>query len=122
MGPRLRGDDGLFTYLYFYKLYFCPPVCAANVSLSYPAMRAASSTLITIWCIANWSALTMITGSRAGVVKGLVFKSHGGANAYAFGWALQRAYDAAKYDVQEQLSALIAELMPTSPGQPTTQA
>jgi len=50
-------------------------------------------------------------------LKGLVFKSHGGANAYAFGWALQRAYDAAKYDVQEQLSALIAELMPTPPGQ-----
>jgi glycerol-3-phosphate acyltransferase PlsX len=49
-------------------------------------------------------------------LKGLVFKSHGGANAYAFGWALQRAYDAAKYDVQEQLSALIAELMPTTPG------
>ncbi|WP_288378902.1 phosphate acyltransferase PlsX [uncultured Massilia sp.] len=50
-------------------------------------------------------------------LKGLVFKSHGGANAYAFEWALQRAYQAAKYDVQEQLSALIAELMPTSPGQ-----
>ncbi|MFC0250379.1 phosphate acyltransferase PlsX [Massilia consociata] len=50
-------------------------------------------------------------------LKGLVFKSHGGANAYAFEWALKRAYDAAKYDVQEQLSALIAELMPTSPGQ-----
>jgi glycerol-3-phosphate acyltransferase PlsX len=55
-------------------------------------------------------------------LKGLVFKSHGGANAYAFEWALQRAYDAAKYDVQEQLSALIAELMPTSPGQQTNQA
>jgi glycerol-3-phosphate acyltransferase PlsX len=50
-------------------------------------------------------------------LKGLVFKSHGGANAYAFEWALQRAYDAAKYDVLEQLSALITELMPTSPGQ-----
>jgi glycerol-3-phosphate acyltransferase PlsX len=48
-------------------------------------------------------------------LKGLVFKSHGGANAFAFEWALKRAYDAAKYDVQEQLSALIAELMPTSP-------
>jgi len=55
-------------------------------------------------------------------LKGLVFKSHGGANAYAFEWALQRAYDAAKYDVQEQLSALIAELMPTSPGQQASQA
>jgi glycerol-3-phosphate acyltransferase PlsX len=48
-------------------------------------------------------------------LKGLVFKSHGGANAFAFEWAIQRAYDAAKYDVQEQLSALIAELMPTPP-------
>ena len=50
-------------------------------------------------------------------LKGLVFKSHGSATAYAFEWALQRAYDAAKYDVLEQLSALIAELMPTSPGE-----
>lgn len=49
-------------------------------------------------------------------LKGLVFKSHGGANAFAFEWAIKRAYDAAKYDVQEQLSALIAELMPPSPG------
>ncbi|RZJ83955.1 MAG: phosphate acyltransferase PlsX [Massilia sp.] len=48
-------------------------------------------------------------------LKGLVFKSHGGANAFAFEWAIKRAYDAAKYDVQEQLSALIAELMPPSP-------
>ncbi len=48
-------------------------------------------------------------------LRGLVFKSHGGANAFAFEWAIKRAYDAAKYDVQEQLSALIAELMPTPP-------
>ncbi|XYJ12252.1 phosphate acyltransferase PlsX [Telluria sp. B2] len=48
-------------------------------------------------------------------LKGLVFKSHGGANAYAFEWAIKRAYDAAKYNVQEQLSAMIAELMPDTP-------
>ncbi len=48
-------------------------------------------------------------------LKGLVFKSHGGANAYAFEWALKRAYDAAHNNVQEQLSALIAELMPSAP-------
>jgi len=47
-------------------------------------------------------------------LKGLVFKSHGGANAYAFEWALKRAYDAAHNNVQEQLSALIAELMPSA--------
>ncbi|HAV38180.1 MAG TPA: phosphate acyltransferase PlsX [Massilia sp.] len=48
-------------------------------------------------------------------LKGLVFKSHGGANAYAFEWAIKRAFDAAKYNVQEQLSAMIAELMPDTP-------
>ncbi|MGH8853193.1 MAG: phosphate acyltransferase PlsX [Telluria sp.] len=51
-------------------------------------------------------------------LRGLVFKSHGSANAFAFEWAIKRAYDAAKYDVQEHLSALIAELMPTSPDAP----
>jgi len=48
-------------------------------------------------------------------LKGLVFKSHGGANAYAFEWAIKRAFDAAKYNVQEQLSAMMAELMPDTP-------
>ncbi|QNA89526.1 phosphate acyltransferase PlsX [Massilia sp. Dwa41.01b] len=48
-------------------------------------------------------------------LKGLVFKSHGGANAYAFEWAIKRSFDAAKYNVQEQLSAMIAELMPETP-------
>lgn len=47
-------------------------------------------------------------------LKGLVFKSHGGADSYAFEWAIRRAYDAAKYNVQEQLSAMIAELMPSA--------
>ncbi len=45
-------------------------------------------------------------------LRGLVFKSHGGADAYSYEWAIKRAFDAAKYNVQEQLSTLIAELMP----------
>ncbi|MDB5745671.1 MAG: phosphate acyltransferase, partial [Massilia sp.] len=49
-------------------------------------------------------------------LKGLVFKSHGGANAYAFEWAIKRAFDAAKYNVQEQLATMIADLMPDTPG------
>lgn len=48
-------------------------------------------------------------------LKGLVFKSHGGANAYAYEWAIRRAFDAAKYNVQDQLSTMIHELMPQSP-------
>ena len=47
-------------------------------------------------------------------LKGLVFKSHGGAQAYAFEWAIKRAYEAAHNNVQEQLSALIVELMPNA--------
>lgn len=48
-------------------------------------------------------------------LRGLVFKSHGGADAYSFEWAIKRAFSAAKYNVQEQLSARIAELMPRMP-------
>jgi glycerol-3-phosphate acyltransferase PlsX len=49
-------------------------------------------------------------------LKGLVFKSHGGANAHAFEWAIKRSFDAAKYNVQEHLEAMIADLMPDTPG------
>jgi glycerol-3-phosphate acyltransferase PlsX len=45
-------------------------------------------------------------------LRGLVFKSHGGADVYAFEWAIRRAYDAAKYDVLSRIGATIAELMP----------
>ncbi len=48
-------------------------------------------------------------------LRGLVLKSHGGAEADAFEWALRRAYHAAKNDVQEHLSTMIAELMPREP-------
>jgi glycerol-3-phosphate acyltransferase PlsX len=48
-------------------------------------------------------------------LRGLVFKSHGGADSYSFEWAIKRAFDAAKYNVQEQLSAMIAELIPCTP-------
>jgi glycerol-3-phosphate acyltransferase PlsX len=45
-------------------------------------------------------------------LRGLVFKSHGGADVEAYEWAIRRAFDAAKNDVQQQLADLIAELMP----------
>ncbi len=45
-------------------------------------------------------------------LRGLVFKSHGGADAYGYEWAIRRAYDAAKYDVLTQITLSIAELMP----------
>jgi glycerol-3-phosphate acyltransferase PlsX len=45
-------------------------------------------------------------------LRGLVFKSHGGADAYGYEWAIQRAFDAAKYDVLSRIATTIAELMP----------
>lgn len=48
-------------------------------------------------------------------LRGLVFKSHGGADSYSYEWAIKRSFDAAKYNVQEHLSSKIAELMPRAP-------
>lgn len=45
-------------------------------------------------------------------LRGLVFKSHGGADAYEYGWAIKRAFDAAHHGVLSRVSATIAELMP----------
>jgi len=36
-------------------------------------------------------------------LRGLVIKSHGSADRYAFGWAIQRAYDALKNQLQQRL-------------------
>ncbi len=45
-------------------------------------------------------------------LRGLVFKSHGGENAYGFEWAIRRACEAARHDVLSQIETSIAELMP----------
>lgn len=55
-------------------------------------------------------------------LRGLVFKSHGGADAYSFEWAIKRAYDAAKNDVLPHISTLIAELMPRNTDTPEAAA
>ena len=55
-------------------------------------------------------------------LRGLVFKSHGGADAYSYEWALKRSFDAAKFNVQEQLAGMIAELMPDPPAAASAEA
>lgn len=52
-------------------------------------------------------------GSLLGL-RGLVFKSHGSADKYSYGWAIQRAFDAAKNDVLSRISTSMAKLMPTA--------
>ena len=51
-------------------------------------------------------------------LRGLVIKSHGGADAYSFEWAIRRAFDAAKNDLQAHLSSKIADLMPGGASNP----
>ncbi len=53
-------------------------------------------------------------------LRGLVFKSHGGENAYGFEWAIKRASDAARHDVLSRIEKSIAELMPQAPAAPDT--
>ena len=60
-------------------------------------------------------------GSLLGL-RGLVFKSHGGADAYGYQWAIKRAFDAAKYDVLTRISTKIADLMPQSDASPEDSA
>jgi glycerol-3-phosphate acyltransferase PlsX len=55
-------------------------------------------------------------------LRGLVFKSHGGADAYAYEWAIRRAYDAAKNDLIARISASIAELMPQAEAQAAAES
>ncbi len=47
-------------------------------------------------------------------LRGLVFKSHGSADAYGYEWAIRRAHEAAKLDVLARISTAIAALMPQS--------
>jgi glycerol-3-phosphate acyltransferase PlsX len=54
-------------------------------------------------------------------LRGLVFKSHGGEDAYGYEWAIKRAYEAAKHDVISRISKSIAELMPQPVQAPTSE-
>jgi glycerol-3-phosphate acyltransferase PlsX len=50
-------------------------------------------------------------GSLLGL-RGVVIKSHGGADKYSYEWAIQRAFDAVNNDVLARISTSMAELMP----------
>ena len=45
-------------------------------------------------------------------LRGLVFKSHGSADAVAFSYALARAYDAARNNLLERVQVRIAHAAP----------
>ncbi len=80
------------------------PLSMLGALIARPALKAISQRL-------NPSRYN--GGSLLGL-RGLVFKSHGGADAYGYQWAIKRAFDAAKYDVLARISIKIADLMPHS--------
>ncbi len=45
-------------------------------------------------------------------LRGLVFKSHGSADIRAFGYALERAYDAARHDLLDRVKVRVAHAAP----------
>ncbi len=47
-------------------------------------------------------------------LRGVVFKSHGSADAYAYGWAIQRAYDAVAGGLQQRTASTLRQLAPDS--------
>ena len=49
-------------------------------------------------------------------LRGLVFKSHGSADAFAFQRALERAYDAARHDLLQRVQSRIAHAAPLLSG------
>lgn len=54
-------------------------------------------------------------------LRGLVFKSHGSADAFAFEQALTRAYDAARNNLLDRVQARIAHARPLLAGAPAEQ-
>lgn len=52
-------------------------------------------------------------------LRGIVFKSHGGADQYGYETAIGRAFDAAKFDVVSKISIAVAELMQQPPTEAT---
>jgi glycerol-3-phosphate acyltransferase PlsX len=74
-----------------------------------------------IAAIAAYSVLTALknrvdhrryNGAALLGLRGLVFKSHGSADAMAFGYALNRAYDAARHDLLERVRVRITHAAP----------
>jgi phosphate acyltransferase len=47
-------------------------------------------------------------------LKGIVIKSHGSADAYAFGQALGNAVEEVRNDVPQRIAARMSQLQPTS--------
>lgn len=77
-------------------------------------MLGAMISMGAIKAISNRLNPSRFNGASLLGLRGLVFKSHGSADAYAYECAIQRAYDAVKHDVLQRITSTMAELLPQS--------
>lgn len=110
----LKASEGLgrFVKSVFTTEFKSSPMNMLGAFIARAALKAISSRL-------NPSRYN---GASLLGLRGIVFKSHGGADAYGFEWAIKRAYEAAKHDLTARISASIAEMMPNTDGAPAPVA
>jgi glycerol-3-phosphate acyltransferase PlsX len=100
----LKASEGVATMIVnFLKAEFSRNLFTKMAALAaYPVLRALKSRMD--YRRHNGGALLGL--------RGLVFKSHGSADAFAFEQALNRAYDAARHQLLDRVQARIAHAAP----------
>ena len=100
----LKTSEGLATMMgNFIKLEFSRNFLTKIAAVAaYPVLKAFKSRM----------DHRRYNGAALLGLRGLVFKSHGSADAFAFGQALSRAYDAAKHNLLDRVQARIAHAAP----------
>jgi glycerol-3-phosphate acyltransferase PlsX len=110
----LKTSEGLATMMgNFIKLEFSRNFLTKIAAVAaYPVLKAFKSRM----------DHRRYNGAALLGLRGLVFKSHGSADAFAFGQALSRAYDAAKHNLLDRVQARIAHAAPLLvPAQPIAE-
>ena len=107
----LKAMEGLATMMgNFIKLEFSRNFLTKFAAVAaYPVLKA----------FKNRMDHRRYNGAALLGLRGLVFKSHGSADAFAFAQALSRAYDASKHNLLDRVQARIAHAAPLLvPAQP----
>jgi glycerol-3-phosphate acyltransferase PlsX len=104
----LKTSEGLATMIVgFLKEEFSrSPLTKLAAIVAYPVLSAFKSRV----------DHRRYNGAALLGLRGLVFKSHGSADAFAFGQALGRAYDAARNQLLERVQIRIAHARPLLAG------
>jgi glycerol-3-phosphate acyltransferase PlsX len=100
----LKTSDGLATMIVgFLKTEFSRNILTKIAAIvAYPVLKA----------LKNRMDYRCYNGAALLGLRGLVFKSHGSADAFAFERALNRAYDAARNNLLDRVKERIAHAAP----------